>query len=227
MNLRCYVIDDEAHAVDYLRELIFRTAGLELAGTATRPLEALETINRLKPEVCFIDVDMPQLSGLELAVRLPAGTRVVFTTAFREYGPEAFEYEAVDYLLKPFTYERFLKTVTRLQNSRPAARTLAVKSGGKGILRQIPLDEIRYVSGLAAYVEIHLASGRVVTQHTLTALLSELPAAEFSRIHKSYIIRDAALTCILGNQVCLRDGTCLPLGRLYRQAFRQKIRAKR
>jgi two-component system LytT family response regulator len=225
MKLDCYLIDDELHAVDLLRSFINQTPGLVLAGQATRPLLALDEIRQLRPAVTFVDVDMPELSGLDLAGLINSFTKVVFTTSFREFGPEAFERDAVDYLLKPITYPRFLQCIEKLRRLAPAAEPayFLVKTGTKGVLQKIMTADINYISGLAAYVEIHLTVGKIVTYLSFSELLEQLPPARFSRIHKSFIVNHDYITAIDGGQVRLKGGQSLNIGRTYQAAFFEKL----
>ncbi len=224
MNLTCYLIDDESHALDLLRDYIAQTPGLKLAGAGTRPLAALNEIQELRPDVTFMDVDMPELSGLDLAELVRNSTMVVFTTSYREFGPEAYERDALDYLLKPISYPRFLKCLEKLKHREvPSPDHFYVKTGAKGVLQKIVIRDISYVSGLGAYMELHTTGGKVVTHGSLTELANRLPGATFSRIHKSYLVNHDHLLAIDGGQVKLAGGTCLTIGRAYRASFFEKI----
>ncbi len=226
MSLRCYIVDDESHAIRILADYVQRTPGLVLAGTATEPLRALAEISGADPpDVVFLDVDMPELNGLDFAALAGDSVTVVFTTAFREYAVEAFERHAADYLLKPVFYERFLACVQRLRNrERPAAgEAFFVKTGTRGKLQRIGIDGIRYIEGADTYIDILSKNGKVTTYMTLSEVLQRLPPDLFSRVHKSFIVRDALVAVIEPGQLKLEDGTVLPLGPSYREAFHRKL----
>jgi two-component system LytT family response regulator len=221
MNLSCYIVDDESHAIGVLEAFITRTPGLELAGSSTDPLAALEVIAANPPALTFL-----QFAGL-----VNTQTTVVFTTAYREYGPEAFEKEAADYLLKPISYERFLVCIQKIRRNLAAKPTVSknlppyffVKSGIKEKLLQVNVADILYISGFDHYIEIRLREQKIVTYLQLGEVLEKLPEEQFSRIHKSHIISHAAILSLEPGQVKLRDQTTLPIGRTFKAAFRAKI----
>ena len=231
MNLSCYIVDDEPHAVNVLRGYVEKTPGLDLTGSTTYPLIALEAIPSLLPDLVFLDVDMPEVNGLKVAGLVNKQSTVVFTTAYREYGPEAFENEAADYLLKPISYERFLGCIQRIRR-KLAAKAAAipaslpyifVKSGIREQLLQVNIAEILYISGSDHYIEIHTTGQKIVTYIKMSEALSKLPEGQFSRIHKSFIVNHHFIATLEPGQVKLRDQTTLPIGRAYKSGFREKI----
>ncbi|MDP9078830.1 MAG: LytTR family DNA-binding domain-containing protein [Bacteroidota bacterium] len=231
MNLSCYIVDDESHALNLLRGYVEKTPGLSLCGSTTRPLEALDAIPPLFPDLVFLDVDMPELNGLRLAVLLNKQSTVIFTTAYREYGPEAFENEAADYLLKPISYERFLACIQKIRRNLAARAAAApaplpylfVKSGIKEKLLQVTIADILYISGNDHYIEIHTTDQKIVTYMKMSDALGKLPEHQFSRIHKTFIVNHHFITTLEPGQVKLRDQTTLPVGRAFKAAFREKI----
>jgi len=231
MNLSCYIVDDEPHALRILEDFVNRTPGLELLGSSAKALEALEEISSSLPALTFLDVDMPELNGLQVAGLVNTQTTVIFTTAYREYAPEAFEKEAADYLLKPISYERFLvciqkirkRTASVVQTPNPLPAFLFVKSGTREKLLQVSVQDIVYISGFDHYVEIQLRDQKIVTYLKLSEALAKLPSDQFSQIHKSHIINHAFIRSLEPGQVKLQDLTTLPIGRAYKAAFRDKI----
>jgi two-component system LytT family response regulator len=233
MTITCFIIDDEPHAVEALSLLIRRTPGLELSGSATDPLQALAVLNAAPlPMLLFLDVDMPELNGLELAGLIRGRCTIIFTTAYREYATEAFELQAADYLLKPFRYERFLQSilkagkeiVARNNAGEQSYLTLFVKTGVQGKFVSVHPDEILYVSGAMNYIEIHLKDRIVMAYLTLSELLEQLPAGGFSRIHKSHFVNRQAIVSLETGQVHLLNDITLPIGRSYRAAFQEQMR---
>lgn len=232
MSLSCYIIDDEFHAVEVLVRYVEQTPGIELLGQATNPLEALEAFaSGLTPDVIFLDVDMPQINGLELAGLLAPSATVIFTTSFREYAPEAFEKDAADYLLKPVLYPRFLKALTRVRRpalsvaeEKPAAHFF-VKSNIKGKFHRISIPEISYIENTGNYITFHFHTRQepVTTYLTLAEVLTRLPEKDFSRIHQSFVVHHACIVSLEYGQVRLPGPVSLPVGATFRAAFRQKL----
>lgn len=231
MSLSCYIIDDEPHSIKVLLKYVNQTPDLELSGTATNPVLAIEEFcNKPAPELIFLDVDMPQLNGLDVADLLGPASRIIFITSFREYAPEAFEKNAVDYLLKPINYPRFLKAVTKVKlniNSQLTSNNTSpyffVKSNIKGQFNRITIDDIRYIENIGNYIYIHTDKEKIATYLTLSEILTKLPAQTFSRIHQSFIINHAVIRSVEYAQVRLSGQLNLPIGGTFRAAFREKI----
>lgn len=231
MNLTCYIIDDEYHSVEILEKYINQTPGLELTGSSTNPLLALEELCKITtPDIVLLDVDMPQLNGLDVADLIGSASNIIFTTSYREYAPEAFEKNAVDYLLKPINYTRFLKAVTRVRSTISSATDqpiinpfFFVKSNIKGKFNRITIEKILYIENIGNYIIIHMIDEKVTTYLTLAEVLSKLPTESFSRIHQSYIINHAVINSLEYGQVRLAGELSIPIGSTYRTAFREKI----
>lgn len=231
MSLSCYIIDDEPHSIEVLVKYINQTPGLELSGTATNPLLAIEEFcNKPSPTLIFLDVDMPQLNGLDVADLLGPASRIIFITSFREYAPEAFEKNAVDYLLKPINYPRFIKAaskvmlnVTNQPTDHEASPYFFVKSNIKGQFNRITIADIRYIENIGNYIYIHTDKEKIATYLTLSEILSKLPEQTFSRIHQSFIINHAVIRSVEYAQVRLSEQLNLPIGGTFRAAFREKI----
>ncbi|RVT98445.1 response regulator transcription factor [Mucilaginibacter limnophilus] len=228
-NIRCYVIDDETDAVALLRDYIESTPGLELCGSAENPLEALDFLTSAQaPDITFVDIDMRQLTGLELAGMVNLYTTVIFTTAFPQYALQAFEKEAFDYLLKPIDRERFLKCIQRVKRkwhrmgSGPAEEKLEyfnIKSEIKGRMVRIRFDEVIFIEGAVNYIQIHTVNGKHMTYLTLKEIMQHLPRKLFTRIHRSFVININYARIIERNQVRLEDGRYLPMGDHYKEQF--------
>jgi DNA-binding LytR/AlgR family response regulator len=232
MMISCMVVDDEQSAVDLLCAFVQKTPFLTLAGATTNPLEALSLLQAQPIDLLFLDIHMPQLSGLDLMRLLPSSTRVVLTTAYSEFAVQGFELEALDYLLKPIAFERFLKAA---QKARPAAPSLPavppevaaaladyifVKTESKGKMTKVDFADIVYVEGLKNYVAIQTTTDRVVTLLNIKDLEERLPARHFMRVHKSYIVSLGKIRALDGNQIFLKGmNTFVPLGDTYRAAF--------
>jgi len=234
MNLNCYIIDDEPHSIELLKGYIEKTPGFHLSGTACNPLDAISEITSgPAPAITFLDIDMPQLNGLNVAEMIGQDTRIVFTTAFREYALDAFEKNAVDYLLKPITYERFLKSVLKVrkalsgeENKQALPAYLLVKSGTKGNFRRIDIPDIRYIENIGNYIYIYAGNEKIAAYLTLADILDKLPEDDFSRIHQSYIVNHRSLLAVEYNQVKIAEGSYLPVGGTFRAEFRKKMQDK-
>ena len=229
MKTSVYIVDDEPHAAELLAGYVAQTPGLQLQGTSTDPAEALSRIlTASPPALTFLDVDMPVLSGIELARQVSFHTRVILTTSFREYGAEAYEYNVLDYLLKPFSYERFLTAVQKYEaiaRNVPAVATGAkpaifVKTDSKGKLVRVPLDQLLYIEGAQNYVRLHLSGGKeILTNISIREIMLRLPAGAFHRVHKSYVINLQAIAAVEAGQIRIDDGTLVPIGRAYQEAL--------
>lgn len=231
MNISCYILDDEFHAIAILKDFISKTPGLELVGSSTAPLTALDEISSCLPVLTFLDIDMPELNGMKFAGLVNSQTTIIFTTAYPEYAVEAFEKEAADYLLKPISYERFLLCIQKIrrnlsgkiQAGNTAQTAFFVKTGISEKLLRINFTDLRYITGADHYIEINLRQQKVITYLTLTEILEKLPAEHFSRIHKSHIVNHVFIQSLEPGQLKLQDQTVLPIGRAYRLAFRKKM----
>jgi DNA-binding LytR/AlgR family response regulator len=231
-DLTCYIVDNEHHVVEMLSAYIRQTAGLKLHGFATDPLLALKEITAGRPpDVVFLDVNMPGLSGLELAGLINLYTTVVFVTAFERFALQAFEKEAFDFILKPVRYARFYQCVQRLRlqlerRRGPEAERpdfFFVKSAVKGRMIKIMKSDIVFVEGLQNYVKIHLRGETVIAYLTLLEVAQFLPPERFLRIHHSFIINLEHISAVEQSRVTLDNHTSLNLGRHYKEAFLEKI----
>lgn len=214
MSITCLIVDDEPNAVSLLELLIAQTTGWLLQAKCYNALEALAFLKTNTVDIIFLDINMPQLSGIELAPLLPAETAIVFTTAYSEHAVESYNFNTVDYLLKPVTLKRFLASVKKIeaQLALPAATAKApaiaddtyffVKSGRE--LRKILLDEILYFEGEKEYVRIVTPTGQVLIYRRLKDIEEQL-GNPFTRVHNSYIINLKQLHKIQDNHIFIGD----------------------
>jgi DNA-binding LytR/AlgR family response regulator len=225
MNLSCYVVDDEYHSIEILRAYIEKTPGLELKGSSTDPLLALNQVaSSGPPDITFLDVDMPELSGMAFAGMVSAYTRVIFTTSYPEYAIEAFEKDAVDYLLKPISYERFLKGVNKVKKlflaqrgKVPEREYFYIKSDLKGKLVKINFQDILYVEASQNYIFIHVFKTKHAAYLTMEEIEQYLPRERFLRVHRSFIVNLEKIRTMENGQVTLEEGSVIPLGRAYKE----------
>lgn len=225
--ISCYIVDDEPHAIDVLAKYIQQTPGLQLTGSSTNPLEALQIFRESgHPDICFVDVDMPQLSGLDFAQLLQDKTAIAFVTAYDKYAVRAFEQNAVDYILKPIQYERFLKCINRLNQKDARRDHFFIQYEMKGRIVKLDYKDVIYIEGMKNYVTIHTHTANYITYLTMKEMEENLPSSLFMRIHKSYIINLDKVLALEGNIVHLKDKHELSIGVSYREAFLLDLKEK-
>lgn len=196
MTINCAIIDDEPLAAGLLKSYAEKTPFLHLIGTYGSALEAMKELRDNPAQLLFLDIQMPELSGIEFAKILPPETKIIFTTAFQQYAIEGYKVSALDYLMKPISYDDFLKaankamdwfTISKKQQTYAQDRFMYVKSDYK--LVRVALDEILYIEGLKDYVRFYLASGeKLMSLMNMKKLEEYLPKPEFMRTHRSYIV---------------------------------------
>lgn len=226
--MKCIAIDDEPVALSIIRQFCQRSGDIELS-VFTDPVEGLKRIKEMQPELVFLDIEMGGINGLDVAGQLPAGTFLVFTTAYAEFAVDGFNLDAVDFLHKPFSYSRFeraLEKVKRLQElqrlqARPvfSDEEIMLKVEYKNV--KIRLADIEYIEAMDNYVRIILVSDRpVLSQTSMKAVMDLLPADRFMRIHKSYIVPLHKVASYNRRQLTLRYRSVeLPVGRVYAEEF--------
>ena len=225
-TVRCIAVDDEPLALDVIDKFCLRMGGVELL-TFSDPAEGLEAIGRLRPDIAFLDIEMGDLSGLDIASRIPPEVCVIFTTAYLEYAIEGFNLDAVDYLHKPFAYTRFqtafAKAMRRIGAPRPQEpeprepehpRNIVVKQEYSNVT--VPLDDILYIEAVERYSRIFRTGGVVTTSRVLLKdIQSMLPPDRFLRVHRSFIVAAARIKSYTRQRIQLDSGHTLPVGRLY------------
>lgn len=226
MALSCYIIDDEPPAIRVLEHYIHQTPQLQLLGSATDAIRGMQAVQELQPQLLFLDINMPRLSGISLVKALAHPPAVVFTTAYPEYALEGFELEAIDYLLKPISFERFLKAVNkarRLMATLPSPESpafLLLQADRK--LYRVPLEEVLYLQAYGDYVKVFTTTQLYVPKTTLNQLEEELPERMFFRIHRSYLISLPKVRYLEGNFVVVGEEK-IPVGRSYREGLLTRL----
>ena len=224
--MTCAIIDDEPLAATLLESYVKKTPFLEHCGTFSNAIEAMAALSKQPVGLLFLDIQMPELSGLEFAKLIPPTTRIVFTTAFSQYAIEGYKVRAFDYLLKPIAYPDFLATAQRAatettapsettSETTTAEQSIFVKSDYK--LLRIDFDDILYIEGLKDYVKIYLASAPrpVLSLTAMKTLEDHLPADRFLRIHRSYIANMACVTAVERSNILMGDKS-LPISDTYK-----------
>ncbi|WP_342647331.1 LytTR family DNA-binding domain-containing protein [Mucilaginibacter sp. CSA2-8R] len=228
--IKCFIIDDETHAIDTLVNYINKVPHLELAGYTSEPLTALRELkDAQRTDLVFLDIDMPELSGIELADLLPPKLFKVFITAFPNYALDAFGVNAADYLLKPISFARFLKSIDKvtgmigfpvpIQTESPND-FIFINPGVRGKVLQLHVDDIIYVEGLKNYITIFTTGGgKYITYLTMNEMMAALTYTKFARVHKSYIVNLRKIRSVEGNMVKLAEHIILPLGASFKNEF--------
>ncbi|MDX1754003.1 MAG: LytTR family DNA-binding domain-containing protein [Salinimicrobium sediminis] len=227
MIYRCLIVDDEPPAVKVLEKYIETVPQLEVCGTCRNAFEVLNLLSDRKIDILFLDVHMPKLFGTELLKTIPQPPKVIFTTAHKEFAVEAFELNAVDYLLKPISFERFLKAVNKiLQTNVPVAETASspvsfVYFRSERKMIKVFLEEILYLESFRDYVVIHMKKGRELkVKIPLNHVERMLPENQFIRIHRSYLVSLSKITAYTKTDVEINKVE-LPIGKSYTQTFRR------
>jgi two-component system, LytTR family, response regulator len=241
MTLRCLAVDDEPLALELLADYIQKIPFLELVGTTGNVLEALSTIQQGKVDVVFLDIQMPDLTGMQILKLINGKCKAIMTTAYPQYALEGYEYEVIDYLLKPIPFERFLKAAQKalgyFQTETPIemVTTPPILEIPKAIetpdfifvkvehkIKKVNLSDILYVEGLKDYVSIYTPTERILSLQTMKKIEENLPSPRFFRVHKSYIVALDKIEYIERQRIIIGKAH-LPIGDSYREAFMQVL----
>lgn len=236
MNLKCAIIDDEFLARKYLKDYISKLPMLELVGDFNSPLKAMELIKSGGVDLIFLDIQMPDITGIEFLKTMDKAPHVVLTTAYEEYALEGYELNVADYLLKPFSFERFLKAVNKVQELAEKNLKVQSETSDPGLANQKPqlkedhliiradrklykinYEDLIYIEGQKAYVTFHTKKKNITALASLKELEEQLPTSFFIRIHKSYIVSIHEIETLEGNQVEI-GGLRLPVSKSYKPA---------
>ncbi|TKC04626.1 response regulator transcription factor [Pedobacter polaris] len=234
--IKCIIVDDKPLAIDVLKNYVAKVPFLELCLSTTNPLEALEKVIEGGIDLVFLDIQMPELSGLQFIKIIKGRCQVIFTTAYSEYALDGFENNAIDYLLKPVSFERFYKAVEKSQfllNALEEQKNdqnlplqekeinhIFVKTEYK--LIRINTENILYVEGMQNYVTFYTATEKVISLQTMKKTEEQLPSSQFLRIHKSFIVAINKIDSIERNRVQIGDQN-ITIGEIYRDAFYSAI----
>ncbi len=231
--MTCLIVEDQPPAQRILKKYIEDIGTLQLKGTFPDAIRAMQFLDKEQIDLLFLDIHLPKLSGLDFLNTVPNPPKVILTTAFSEYALESYEFNVVDYLLKPFSFQRFVKAVAKVSESQGreangksdsenrAPKELFIKSGYD--LVKVLVDDIVHISADADYTEIITGQKKYISSDPLRMWLEKLSSTQFHRIHKSHIINAKSIDKIAGNRVCLKGGAELPIGRAYKEAFIKQL----
>lgn len=224
-TLKCLIVDDEPPAIRLLEKYVSKVPFLNLIATTTSSIEALSKIEQQNIDLVFMDIQMPDLTGLQLSKIVKGKTNIIFTTAYPQFALQSYEVDAIDYLLKPFEFERFYEAVLKVKSSfhsevkelqKEVDDFIFIKTDGKNSFEKVYVKDICYIEGLKNYVAIHLKNKQIITNNTLKNIEDFLPTSEFVKTHKSYIVslRHISKTdslCVFINE------KCIPIGDTYKK----------
>lgn len=233
--IKCVIIDDEQPAINVIQNYVKRIDNLELVGTATNPLSGIELVRKHRADVVFLDIQMDEMTGIEVMNVLDSSVQVIFCTAFSEFAVESYELNAVDYLVKPIAFNRFAKAVKRIKGNGSAAPAddlipddyFFVKAEQKGKMVRINIDDIDYVEGQNNYIAIHCGTSKTMIYGTMKDVESFLSPNRFIRVHKSFIVAAPKIVQVENNNIQLKNQrTKIPLSKTYKDAFYEKVKNK-
>jgi DNA-binding LytR/AlgR family response regulator len=238
MQMRCIAIDDEPIALKVIERFVKKVPFLESLGSFQNPVEASLFLQENPTDLIFLDIQMPDLTGIQFLQSLTHPPKVIFTTAYSEYAAESYDLDAVDYLLKPIPFERFLKAVNKafklhqveaeqeanheIEDTLQDAMSpyLFLKSDTR--IFKVKRDEIQYIEGMRDYIAVHIPQKRIMTLMSLSKMLLRLPPSDFIRVHKSYIINLHHITLIQQNRIVIGEKE-IPISNTYREEFFNRI----
>ncbi|MEO8534087.1 MAG: LytTR family DNA-binding domain-containing protein [Flavobacterium sp.] len=231
MKIKCVLIDDEPLAIKVLQNYFNNFSDFEVIGTFNNSLEALDFINSTPVDAVFLDINMPMMTGFELISLIENKTKVIITTAFREFAAESYDLDVLDYLVKPIPLPRFIKCINKITTEYNLKNNIKVETtkGDSHIfikvdkkMMKINIEEILFVEGMKEYIKVVTPDKTYITHKSLTSLSEELPADRFLRIHKSYVIALNKVKSIEGNRIQIQSYT-IPIGRNYSKEVKNKI----
>jgi two-component system, LytTR family, response regulator len=228
--ISCIVIDDEPKALEVIERYCQKSSLIDLKATFREPLKAIEYLNREKVDLIFLDINMPDIDGMQLVQTLSPRPMIIFTTAYSNYAVESYNLNAIDYLLKPITFERFLAAVNKAVNliatknitSTKSAdtETVFIKSGPQTY--QVKVADILYLEKDGNYITVHLKDKQILMRENMGDIFDLVPATAFVRVHKSYVVAMKHITLIEMHQLII-NGQKIPVGSTYRDALRARL----
>ena len=232
--MTCIIIEDQPPAQRILKKYVEDIGSLQLKGVFSDALQAMELLKSESIDIIFLDIHLPKLSGIDFLKSLPNLPSVILTTAFSEYALESYEFNVVDYLLKPFSFQRFVKAISKVAERQPILnptientkeaqqnKDIYIKSGYEHI--KIAVIDIYRITSDSDYTEVITLEKKYLSNEPLRFWLETLPKDQFYRIHKSHIINSKMIEKIVGNQVYLKNGEKIPIGRAYKEYFIKQV----
>lgn len=223
--ISCVIIEDEPLAAKLMASYIEKIEELELLGQFENPFEAWSFLQREEVDLIFLDIQMPELNGIQLAKLIGQRSSIIFTTAYPDYAVDGFEVQALDYLVKPISLQRFLRAVDRYKENKKVSEPKTQNSEATYLFvkteyrhQKIDFDDILYLKGMGDYVSIHTRKGRIMTLENMKSFESSLPSDRFMRVHKSYLIALDKIDFVERNKIKI-DQEMIPIGATYQEQF--------
>ena len=226
--ISCIAIDDEPKALEVIERYCGKTGIVDLKATFREPLKAIEFLNSEKVDLIFLDINMPDLSGMQLVQTLSPRPMIIFTTAYSHYAVESYDLNALDYLLKPITFERFLAAVNKVAAALSPKNTTAnedeptvfIKSGPQ--THQVKVADILYLEKDGNYITVHLKDKNILIRENMGDIFDLVPQTDFLRVHKSYVVAIKHISMIEVHQLVI-NGEKIPIGSTYREALKARL----
>lgn len=221
--MKCIIIEDQTPAQRLLKGYVTAVSDLELCGIFSNAIDALEYLKTNDVDVIFLDIHLPKLSGIDFLKSVKLKSKVILTTAFSDYALESYDLEVVDYLLKPFSFPRFLKAISKLETAKEQVSSsqynnqIFIKSGYEYV--KIDLNKLTYIKSDGDYTELFLQDAKYLSSQSLKQWLTFLPDDKFTQIHKSYILNIEFVKKVVGNQAFINEKVVLPIGRAFKDEF--------
>jgi DNA-binding LytR/AlgR family response regulator len=229
--ITCIAIDDEPKALEVIERYCHKISSVNLKATFREPLKAIEFLNREKIDLIFLDINMPDINGMQLLQTLSPRPLIIFTTAYSQYAVESYELNAVDYLLKPATFERFLMAINKAVAALASKNTTVINEDAVVFIKSGPqtyrviVNEILYLEKNGNYITVHLKEGNILIRENMADIFDLLPAADFIRVHKSYVVGIRHISMIEVHQLIV-NGEKIPVGSTYRDMLRDRLGIK-
>jgi DNA-binding LytR/AlgR family response regulator len=227
-KIRCLVVDDEPPAIDVLANYIAAVPSLQLTATSNNAIEALNVLRSNQVDLVFLDIQMPQLLGTDLLRTLNNPPKVIFTTAYRKFALEGFELNAVDYLMKPISFERFLKAVNKVMDTRIAVQPQTIsdpyiyfRSDRK--MHKVQVDDIVFIESLKDYIKVVTTGKTIITKQSISSIEERLPKSSFIRIHRSFIVSLHKIQSYTPELIAIGNAE-LPVSRMYRHEVEKVLK---
>lgn len=223
--INCLIVDDEAIAREIIATHLSKIDNINVIASCSNAMEAFNTISNHTIDLVFLDINMPEISGISFAKSINKDIKIIFTTAYRDYAVEGFELQAVDYLLKPIPFERLLKAVNTYFEVYSKAKAESPKKietvdfmfvRSERRMLKVDFEAILYIESYSDYIKIHLANETIVTRETISAIEAKLPSNKFLRIHRSFIISLQSITSFTNEHVTIKE-KALPISRSYKK----------
>lgn len=232
-TIRCIIVDDEPMAREILENHLKRIDSIEIAGSCKNAIEAFNLMNSENIDLIFLDINMPEISGLSLAKSINKKIKIIFTTAYREYALEGFDLKAVDYLLKPISFERLFQSIQKFKNENLSFRQEEIRDGADENtdfffvradrkMIKINFSELEYVESLADYVKIHSKDKVIISRETISSIEAKLPKKDFLRVHRSFIVSINKIESFTNEFIEIRN-KAIPISRSYKNDVKHRL----